>query len=121
MPTKHSYISFCLVAAAVASPAVAFQPWENGVFPLKERIKKIDEALSLNFDESQAEYQTGAEHLRLCKERESFIHQRDELARQLEASEKIHNSSVVTYVAPVNDSFNSSLHTGGSAAGELSR
>ena len=111
MKTKHSYVSFCLVTAAIASPAFAFQPWENGVFPLKEQIKKIDEALSFNFEDSQAEYQTETEHLRLRKERNVLIHQREELARQLEASEKIHNSNVVTYIAPANDGFNSSLHT----------
>lgn len=115
MKTKRSYISFSLVmplvVTAISSPAFAFQPWDNGIFPLKEQIKKIDEALSFNFEDSQAEYQTEAEHLRLRKERAALIHQREELARQLDASEKIHDAKGVTYFVPAGNGFNLSLHT----------
>lgn len=82
------------------NPVFAFQPWENGIFPLKAQLRKIDEALSFNFDDLQAEYQTESKRLALLSERDALDLQRQELERQIEASEKLHHSGAAYYLVP---------------------
>jgi hypothetical protein len=97
-PKCHTVASAALLCAIPATFAI--QPWEQGIRPAKERLHKLEDALSINKWSHYSEYLTATDADRLHAEQTVLLKEKKLVEQSIQLSKTISEMPNVRYLMP---------------------